>query len=123
MHPQNRFWRLLSIIFGDDFVNADIENKACLLKKHKIALYDVIESCNIIGSSDSTITDVTPTDVLKLIGDTAIKHIYLNGKIAYNLFIKYYPSLTHMATYLPSTSPANAAYDMERLYEKWKIIR
>lgn len=123
MHPQNRFWPLMSSLFGDDFVHTDIEGKRHLLQKHHIALYDVIESCRIEGSQDASITDVVPTNVEHLIKDTKIKRIFLNGRTAYNLFIKHNPTLKSMATYLPSTSPANARFSLDDLYRHWQIIK
>ncbi len=122
MHPQNRFWKVLSAIFQDDFVNASIDTKSLLLKRHHIALYDVIESCDIEGSKDSSIKNIVPTDVQSLIETTAIKHIYLNGQKAYSLFVKYNPNLRSIATSLHSTSPANAAKTIEDLVLEWKVI-
>lgn len=123
MYPQNRFWPLMSKILEEDFVSADIKKKREILLKYHIALYDVIESCSIEGSKDSSITDVIPTDISKLIKDTNILHIFLNGKTAFNLFLQYNPSLEKIASYLPSTSSANASYNLNRLLEIWDKIR
>ena len=123
MHKQNRFWKLLENIYEDDFGNRDILIKKKLLHKYRIALYDVLESCEISGSSDSTISNVNPVDINNLIKGTNINRIYLNGKKAYDLFCRYNPELISIAVYLPSTSPANARYSIEDLYKKWLIIK
>lgn len=117
MHPQNRFYLLLKEVFNDDFTTSDINKKRKLLLKHKIALFDVIKSCEITGSSDSSIKNVIPNDIEYIIKNSNIRKIILNGKLAYNLFIKYNPSLKDMSYYLPSTSPANAKCSLEKLKE------
>ena len=115
MHPKNRFYPLLQKVFNDDFTNQNIEVKKELLSKHKIALFDVIESCEITGSSDSSIKNVKVNDIEKILNNSNIQYIILNGKLAYNLFIKYFPNLANKAHYLPSTSPANAKCSLEKL--------
>ncbi|MFW5794385.1 MAG: DNA-deoxyinosine glycosylase [Bacillota bacterium] len=123
MHPQNRFWLVLSRLFNDlAFLSKDIDLKTKTLEKHHIALYDVIESCNIKNSADASITNVKPTNVKELIKDTNILHIFLNGRKAYNIFKKYNPELKSIAKYLPSTSPANAKYRLEDLLNHWQVI-
>ena len=117
MHPQNRFYLLLKEVFNDDFTTSDITKKKELLLKHNIALFDVIKSCEITGSSDSSIKNVIPNDIEYIIKNSNIRKIILNGKLAYNLFIKYNPSLKDMSYYLPSTSPANAKCSLEKLKE------
>lgn len=122
-HPQNRFWKILSALTGDDFLT-DIEEKKCLLLKHHIAVWDVIASCNIKGSSDSSITDVLPADIGKIVRESKITKIFTNGNKADSLYKKYiYPDIGIEAIKLPSTSPANAAYSLERLLEEWKKIK
>lgn len=115
MHPKNRFYPLLKEVFDDDFTNLDIEVKKELLLKHHIALFDVIQSCEIVGSSDSSIKNIEVNDLKKIIDNTKINKIILNGKLAYNLFIKHFPDLVNIAYYLPSTSAANAACSLEKL--------
>lgn len=115
MHPKNRFYPLLKEVFDDDFTNLDIEVKKELLLKHHIALFDVIQSCEIVGSSDSSIKNIQVNDIKKIIDNTKINKIILNGKLAYNLFIKQFPDLVNIAYYLPSTSAANAACSLEKL--------
>ncbi len=120
MHPQNRFWTVLSKIYDDDFCNPDIEIKKKLLRKNKIAIYDVIESCDIVGSQDSSITNITPTDIKKLIEKTTVRKIFLNGRKAYDLYTKYNKNIELPYKYLPSTSPANARFGVDELVSIWK---
>ena len=123
MHPQNRFYKVLSKIYGDDFVNVGIEDKKKLFSKYHLALYDVIESCDIVGSSDQSIKNVVPADIEMILKNSSIEHIYINGKKAFELFKRYFPHLLSITTNLPSTSSANAAYSLTRLVEEWKVIR
>ncbi len=121
-HPQNRFWKLLGYLY-DEEVPQDIPGKKAFLQKHGIALWDVIESCDITGSSDSSIKNVVPNNPMDFLDKTKIEKIYTNGKTAEKLYRKYVEPLTGIKTTgLPSTSPANAAYSLERLAESWKII-
>jgi len=123
MHPQNRFWILLEKIYNDDFTNCDIDKKKALLLKHNIALYDVIESCTIQGSSDSSIKNIDVADIKSILENTSIKSIYLNGRKAEDVFLEYFDDLKSYARYLPSTSPANARYSVEDLLKEWKLIK
>lgn len=123
MHPSNRFWVLLEKIFDDDFSSKDIQKKIRLLHKHHIALFDVIESCNIEGSKDASITSVNVQPIASMIQQTKIKHIYLNGSKASTLFKTHFPQLMHLTTTLPSTSSANARYRLDDLYDQWKVIK
>lgn len=121
-HPQNRFWRVLAGVFDTD-VPITIEEKKNFLFEHHIAVWDVIASCTITGSSDSSIKDVVPNDLTNLLKNSSIKKIYANGTASYKLYEKYTKSRTGIsAIKLPSTSPANAAFKLERLIEEWKII-
>ncbi len=125
MHPQNRFWKVLSAIFNDnDFLNKDIEVKKQALLKYKVALYDVIESCDIIGSSDVSIKNVEPaiSVIDTIINSGNIKKIVLNGAKSANLFDKYFNIQSIEILKMPSTSPANAAYSVDKLVECWKEI-
>ena len=122
-HPQNRFWRVLASIYRTE-VPDSIEGKTGLLLTNRIALWDVISSCDIRGSSDSSIRNVVPTDLNRIIKDANIRHIYANGKTAAALYNKYQFKKTGVSiTTLPSTSPANAVWTFERLCEAWKIIK
>ena len=117
-HPQNRFWKLLSLLF-----NEEIKDKKTFLLKHHIALFDVIESCDIIGSSDTSIRNVKPNDLSLIINNSKIETVYLNGSKAYELYKKYCADKYDIdAIKLPSTSPANVAYSIEKLYNEWRMI-
>lgn len=118
-HPQNRFWKMLAAVYGEA-VPKDIPEKKALLERHEIALYDVIYACDIVGSSDSSIRNVTPADIGSIIADSQISRIFLNGKTAERFFRKYQDSsLLEMVSVMPSTSPANAAFSLEKLIEVW----
>lgn len=121
-HPQNRFWKVLASICGEDVPQTIEEKRAFLLRNH-IAVWDVIHSCEIEGSSDSSIRNVTANDLNVILGAADIKAIYVNGKTALKYYQKYtQPAIGKPAICLPSTSPANAAWNMERLLKEWKII-
>jgi len=118
-HPQNRFWKVISSI-TDEELPQTIDDKKDLLLRNNIAVWDVIKSCDITGSSDSSITNVVPNDIYKILNNSNIKSIYANGDKAYSLFRKYFEELKVIK--LPSTSPANAQYSLERLVEEWEVI-
>lgn len=122
MHPSNRFWKVLSLVYNED-IGEEIIAKKEFLKKHKIALWDVIESCYIKGSSDSSITNVIPTDLSWLLSKTKIERIYVLGNTAYQYYQKYsYPKIEIDAVLLPSTSSANASWSLERLVEVYQLL-
>lgn len=122
-NPKNRFWMVLSKIYDEEIPN-DISSKKSFLLNHNIALWDVVQSCDICGSSDSTIKNIIPVDLTIILEQTNIKKIYVNGKTAFNLYYKYlYPIYHQDAILLPSTSPANAAYSLDLLYDKWSVIK
>ena len=119
-HPQNRFWRVLATICGCD-VPETIEAKKKLLLANQIAIWDVIDQCDIIGSSDSSIKNVVPADIAGLLSETKISRVFVNGKTAGKLYKKFCEERTKLpAQVLPSTSPANAAISLEKLIEVWK---
>ncbi len=121
-HPRNRFWAVIAALYGES-VPATIAEKRVLLEKHGIALWDVIESCEIIGSSDSSVRDAAAADIHALIKKTGINRVYCNGALAHSLYEKHILPLCGVpAVRLPSTSPANAAYDLHRLLGEWKQI-
>jgi len=121
-HPQNRFWKLIAALTDWKMPETIEEKKEMLLKNH-IAIWDVIESCEIIGSSDSSIRNVVPADLNRVLSTAPIQTIYANGTKAYELYEKYARPITgRPIEKLPSTSPANAAWQLERLKEAWKII-
>ena len=122
-HPQNRFWKVTSSVFGEE-VPQTIDEKKSFLLRNRIALWDVIGSCDITGSSDSSIKNVTPNDLSIILQNADIGQIYVNGKTAYKYYIKYTEKMTgRSAICLPSTSPANAAWTIDRLVSEWECIR
>lgn len=122
-HPQNRFWKVLAAVYDASVPETKEEKINFVLSRH-IALWDVIDSCDIIGSSDASIRNVTVTDIASLLGKTKIRRIFVNGATGYRLFEKYQDrKLVEMTAQLPSTSPANAAWSLARLTENWKRIR
>ena len=124
-HPQNRFWKVLSHITKEPAPTA-VEEKKHLLLSHGIAVWDVIQSCEIIGSSDSSIRNVVPADIPRLLQHCPITAIFGNGNKACELFEKYsVPALKDYTEIcqiqkLPSTSPANAAWSLQRLCDYWQ---
>jgi hypoxanthine-DNA glycosylase len=105
-------------------ITDDIDDKKRVMLAHGIALYDVIESCDIIGSSDSSIKNVEPADIKEIIKSSDIGAVFTNGGLAKKLYDRYELPVTAItATGLPSTSPANAAYSLERLMEYWIEIK
>ena len=122
-HPQNRFWPLLSRLLECD-VPECIEEKKTLLLSNNIALWDTLESCDIIGSSDSSIKNAVPVDIMRILSAADIKKIFCNGGTSHALFVKYLTPVCGITPVkLPSTSPANAAWNMERLYTEWTRIK
>lgn len=122
-HPKNRFWRVMAAVLGEP-VPETVAEKTALLTSHGIALWDVIASCDIQGSSDSSITNVTPTDLTPILAGGTIRAIFTNGTTATRLYTKYqYPITGIPAILLFSTSPANATRTAEDLVSQWKIIR
>lgn len=122
-HPQNRFWPLMAKLYGEAVPQSADDRRAFVLR-HGIALWDVIESCRIMGSSDASIHDAKPNHIAGLIAQTSITRIFCNGQQSYRMFQKYCAESCGMqAVPLPSTSPANAAWTMDRLAEAWKVIR
>ena len=121
-HPQNRFWKVVSGVLGCDCPQT-IEEKRTMLLAHHIALWDVIASCRIEGSSDSSIRDAVPTDLSVLLAHAPIRAVFCNGQTAFRLYARYQEQEIGLpATLLPSTSPANAAYSIPRLLESWSVI-
>lgn len=119
-HPQNRFWKVISNITNSKLPNT-VQEKKNLLLTNNIAVWDVIKSCDIVGSSDSTIENVEINDFSIILNSANIQKIYANGDKAYSLFKKYYSKDVEIIK-LPSTSPANAQYNLEKLCEEWKKI-
>ena len=121
-HPQNRFWKVIASIYHEEIPSTVEEKKALLLRNH-IAVWDVIASCNIEGSSDSSIKNAKANDLSIILNKAKIKAIFVNGKTAEKYYKKYIEKeINQKAVCLPSTSPANAAWSLERLIEEWSII-
>lgn len=122
-HPQNRFWRVTAAVFSDA-VPGSIEEKKAFLERNRIALWDSIGRCSIEGSSDSSIRDVVPNDLSRILSAAPIAAIFCNGKQSFQCYSEYVRPLTGRdAILLPSTSPANAAWSFERLVSEWNRIR
>ncbi len=120
-HPQNRFWRVMEALF-DVSLKCPKDQAAFLHEKH-IALYDVLEACDIKGASDQSIARVVPADLEPLLSQSQIKSIYTTGKKAYQLYERYQYPLTGLhAVSLPSTSPANCRMSLDMLCEAYRII-
>ena len=119
-HPQNRFWKVLAALTQSDVPQTIQEKKALLLRSH-IAVWDVVQECDIIGSSDASIKNVTPTDLKRILAESDIKALFANGKTAAKLYDKFQKNSTgRQIITLPSTSPANAACSLEDLIGKWR---
>lgn len=118
-HPQNRFWHVIALICNASVPNT-IEEKTTLLLKNHIALWDVIASCEVLGSSDSSIRNVIPNDLSEIFQTADIQNVYCNGSKAWGLYQRYSASKYHKdAVRLPSTSPANAAWTLDKLTAVW----
>ncbi|HPF87924.1 MAG TPA: DNA-deoxyinosine glycosylase [Candidatus Limiplasma sp.] len=122
-HPQNRFWKLLSILLAEP-LPVSVSDKTSLLHRNHIALWDVVRQCDIIGSSDSSLTAYAFNDIPSLITGTQIHTIFANGQKAGKLYQSHLSVTTGMPVHiLPSTSPANALWTLDRLMEAWQPLR
>ncbi len=138
MHPQNRFWRVLPAVFGETLrlpnnpnnaadVEAAKNERRQFLLDHKIALWDVLASCDIQGAADSSIKNAVPNDFAEIFRKAKIRRVFCAGQTAFKLWQKhcaalYEPFCQQSAACLPSPSPANAAWSFDRLLAEWKII-
>lgn len=121
-HRMNRFWKVMESLFSVKHL-ATIEEKKDFLLSHHIALWDVIGECSIEGSDDSSIKDAKPNDISKLIGQSKVNMIFTNGNAASKLYRSLLlPSVGIDDICLPSTSPRNASYSLEKLIGRWSII-
>jgi len=121
-HPQNRFWKVLAAVLNVP-TPVTIEEKSAMLHAHHIALWDVIASCEIVGSSDSSIRNVIPNDLSPIFAAAEIRAVFCNGGTAYAHYQKYAKPVTDIfARKLPSTSPANATWTLEKLTAVWGEI-
>ncbi|MGN0115537.1 MAG: DNA-deoxyinosine glycosylase [Acutalibacteraceae bacterium] len=118
-HAQNRFWRVISAVFEQDTPKS-VDKKRAFLLDNGIALWDCIKCCEINGSSDASIKNAKPNDIGMILRSCDIKAVFTNGKTSYNIYNKLIlPKTNFEAVCLPSTSPANAAYSLERLTNEW----
>ena len=121
-HPQNRFWRVLAAVFGED-VPADVPAKRALLLRHGLALWDVIAQCEITGSSDASVKNAVPVDIAQVLDAAPIQRVICNGALAAKLYQQHLLAITGIeAIAAPSTSPANAAWSLERLTATWGAL-
>ncbi len=124
-HPQNRFWRVMAAVF-EDSTPESIPEKRDFLIRNRVALWDVIKSCEITGSSDASIKNVEVNDLSRILDNADIKSIFVNGKTAEKMFRLYTEPMLKgemgSAVLLPSTSPANAAWSLDRLTEEWRRL-
>ena len=121
-HPQNRFWKVVAALYQED-VPMTVEERHAFLLRNRIAAWDSIHQCTITGSSDSSIKDVIPNDLSPILETASIENIFCNGKTSWNMYHKYIePQASREAICLPSTSPANAAWNLEKLIDAWSVI-
>lgn len=131
-HPQNRFWKVMAAVLGEATLSEiavgkgvpeTIEQKKAMLKKHHVALWDVLDSCTIVGASDLSIEDPVVNNIKELVEKSKVTHIFCTGATAHKLYQKLCAQDVGMdAVKLPSTSPANCAVSLERLVEEYKVI-
>ncbi len=122
-HPRNRFWKLMAELLEQP-IPQTIQQKKGLLVENSIALWDTLRSCEIDGASDASIRNAVPNDVAALIQKYGIKAVFCNGNAAMKFYKKFhYPHTNIQAIALPSTSPANASYSLQRLKEQWQVIK
>lgn len=121
-HPQNRFWKVIAAIL-DKPVPKTIEEKKTLILSNGLALWDSIASCEINGSSDASIRSARANDIGIILDSCSIERIYCNGRKSHELYCRYIePETGREAVCLPSTSPANAQWTLEKLTEAWSVI-
>lgn len=123
-NPRNRFWRVMADVLGEaEPASDDLAGKRALLLRHGVALWDVVESCEVRGSSDASIRSVIPSDVARITDVAPIRAVLCNGGTAARLYRRWLEPVTGLpAQTLPSTSPANAAWSLPRLTERWREV-
>lgn len=121
-HAQNRFWKVIAALMQKPLPETTGQKKQLLLES-RIAVWDVVQECDIIGSSDASIRNVTPTDLKRILDSCDIRAVFANGAAAARLYEKFQKPLTKRDVItLPSTSPANAAWSLERLLDRWSAL-
>jgi len=136
MHPQNRFWRVLPAVFGEPLLTANndsdrekaIRERKEFLLRNNIALWDVLSSCEIEGASDASIKNAVPNDFTEIFEQSKIRRVFCTGKTAFSLWQKhcapvYEERFAITSACLPSTSPANAVWSVDRLVGEYAVIR
>ena len=122
-HPQNRFWKVIAAVYGEK-VPLSVPEKKALILDHGLALWDSIASCVITGSSDASIRDVRPNDLRIILDSCSIERIYCNGRKSHEMYERYIlPETGREAGCLPSTSPANAQWSLEKLVGAWSVLK
>lgn len=122
-HPRNRFWPVVAALYGERVPRTTEEKKALLLR-NGLALWDAVASCEISGSSDASIRAVRANDLRFILDNCDIRGIFCNGRKAYELYRRHSQPVTgRTAVCLPSTSPANASWSLERLIAAWSVLR
>lgn len=121
-HPQNRFWKVMAAVLGES-VPETIAQKKAMLKKHHVALWDVLDSCTIVGASDTSIEDPVVNNIKELVKKSKVTRIFCTGATAHKLYQKLCAKDVGIdAVKLPSTSPANCAVSLEKLVEAYKKV-
>ena len=121
-HPQNRFWKVLAALYQQD-VPVTVDQKKALILENHLALWDSVASCVITGSSDASIREVRANDLSVILDNSAVQKIFCNGKTSWQMYEKWIrPATGREAVCLPSTSPANAQWTLNRLIDAWSVI-
>ena len=120
-HPQNRFWRILESLFGVSL--PDVDTKRKFLLSHGIALWDMVASCEISGSSDASIKNIEVNDLTELLQNSQIEFVFCTGRKASDLYQKYMKPKTNIDAFLlPSPSAANAKCSLSSLVSSYQVI-
>lgn len=122
-HPQNRMWKILSIILNTK-IGASADDKKCFLLDYNIAMWDVLLKCDITGSADSSIKNIIPADLTPVIDYGKLRAVFCNGGVSYKYYLKFDKNKFGLPVFkMPSTSPANARYRLEHLVSTWSAIK
>ena len=119
-NPHNRFYKVMSALFDEDFINVPWKSKRIILLKHHIALHDAIGYCQILGSSDAKIRDVKPSDIREIFAHATIQKVICNGAKAYQEYVRFFSDVKIPVVQVPSTSPANAKMRLDDLVDAWR---
>lgn len=123
-HPQNRFWRVLAALWKSPMPETNKE-RATFALRHRIALWDVLATCEIAGASDASISNPQPNDLARVIDAVPIAAVFTTGSKASALYRKLcapsFPGLPHVA--LPSTSSANARMRLDDLVAAYEPLK